>query len=280
MAPPKFKDLGKKADDTIVDDEKCASKCEIKTKAKGLNLTSTFTGNTNDSESGKAFVRGTLEAKAKYMDSDVSVKLTDDGKATIKVENSTAVKNLKLTTEYTVGETPKLSGEYKHDMAFLTGAYDVGKNTLDVSASCASNGVSAGVSQKIPLGGGKKAGVPDFRVMYATKALELTAFCNSGGKDAGVKAMNQVSDKMAVAVTVAQAKTDKGADLSIAVGTAYALDSDTDLSATVSNKGNIHACCESKLNDTLKIKASGMINTRNAADFKAHKWGLHMLYSL
>ncbi len=36
MAPSKFKDIGKKAEDTLCGDDKCESKCEVKTKAKGL----------------------------------------------------------------------------------------------------------------------------------------------------------------------------------------------------------------------------------------------------
>eukprot|EP00286_Rhodomonas_abbreviata_P009231 CAMPEP_0181324570 /NCGR_PEP_ID=MMETSP1101-20121128/20434_1 /TAXON_ID=46948 /ORGANISM="Rhodomonas abbreviata, Strain Caron Lab Isolate" /LENGTH=272 /DNA_ID=CAMNT_0023432763 /DNA_START=50 /DNA_END=868 /DNA_ORIENTATION=- len=272
MAPPKFKDLGKKPNDIILDDSKYESKCEVKTAAKGLNLTSCFTR-----EDTKG-IKGSLEAKGKLADFDITTNLKDDSTLTVSVENTTLVQGLKLkvdTAPVTLA-IQKVSFEYKHDLAFLTGLYDHSAKDgpkVDLSAAFAGNGFSGGISaSKVDpknLGSAK----PEFALQYDASDYTLHAFCKESGKNAGGSAMYKVNSDTTVAVKVAQ----KEAKLDIALGGTYSVDTDTDVSVTVSQDRMLRALIESKISPALKIKGSAMLN---ADKMSGHKWGLEMLYSL
>lgn len=273
MAPPKYKDLGKKANDILNEDFKFSEqKFELKSKINGIDVKSTFC------DKGKG-MSGEMELKqAVGALGDVTIKTQHDFEnPSITLEKSGLMKNLKIKAEAPClpDKLAKnglvISPEYKHELVMITAKAETAKSAVTVDAALEAGPATVGVKTKVSASG-KVSGTEASCQMAAGSVLvagkyELDKSALSGSLH------TKVNDSTEVAVSV-------GSDMSVALGANYKIDGDSNVKSKVDKEGIISLFYQQKVRKDLTLKVSAAINSNNLSGANAHKWGLQAIMSM
>jgi len=276
MAPPKFGDLGKQANDVFSKGYHFGLlKLEVKTKTDtGVEFT---TGGSSVLDTGK--VSGNLETK--YQVKDLGMTLTE--KWTTDNNLSTTVDvvdklvpglKISLDTKFAPGTGAKsgcLKTEYKHDAAMVTADLDLGLTALNATAVMGHKGWLAGYQTCFDI---SKSAITksNFGVGYSAKDFVLhTSLTN--GTDFGGSVFQKLSPKLETGVTLGWSSA--GSATKFGIGAKYALEDGAVVRAKVNNNSEIGLGYQQKLRDGVTVTLSTLIN---GANFNAggHKVGVSL----
>mmetsp|Transcript_78240 Transcript_78240/g.114581 ORF Transcript_78240/g.114581 Transcript_78240/m.114581 type:complete len:273 (+) Transcript_78240:51-869(+) len=272
MAPPKYKDLGKKANDILNEDFKFEQTFELKSQVNGVEVKSIF------SDKGKGMT-GNMECKKGVSSvGDVTIK-TDHAfeNPSLMIENTSMMKGLKLKAEMPcLPDKLKKNGvvispEFKHDSVMFTAKAESGKQCVVIDASFAAGPANVGLQTKATANG---------KVSGTSAALEYTAgsmiLAGKYELDKGAFAGSMhtsVNDQTDVAVAFSS-----GGDLTL--GANYKIDGDSNVKGKVDKKGVISLFYIQKVRKDLTLKVSAAIDSGNLSGSNAHKWGLQAVMSM
>jgi len=274
MAPPKFGDLGKQANDVFSKGYHFGLlKLEVKTKTDtGVEFT---TGGSSVLDTGK--VSGNLETKyqVKELGMTLTEKWTTDNNLNTTVDVvDKLVPGLKvsLDTKFAPGTGAKsgsLKTEYKHDAAMVTADVDLGFSALNATAVMGHNGWLAGYQTCFDI---SKSSITksNFGVGYSAKDFVLhTSLTN--GTDFGGSVFQKLSPKLETGVTLGWSSASSATKFGI--GAKYALEDGAVVRAKVNNNSEIGLGYQQKLRDGVTVTLSTLIN---GANFNAggHKVGV------
>jgi len=274
MAPPKYGDLGKQANDVFSKGYNFGLiKLEVKTKTNtGVEFT---TGGNSNLETGK--VAGNLETKYQVKDLGMTLteKWTTDNSLNTTVDVvDKLVPGLKvsLDTKFAPGTGAKsgsLKTEYKHDAAMVTADMDLALSAINASAVVGQKGWLAGYQTCFDL---SKSAVTksNFGLGYSTSDMVLhTSLTN--GADFGGSVFQKLSPNLETGVTLGWSSANTATKFGI--GAKYVLDDGAVVRAKINNSSEIGLGYQQKLRDGVTVTLSTLVN---GANFNAggHKIGV------
>jgi len=278
MAPPKYKDLGKQANDILNEDFKFEHSLELKSKLNGVEVKSTF------ADKGKNGLTGEIECKKSVPFGDVTFK-TDHAFAEPKliVENSKLVSGLKIKAtapclmEKLMDKGLEIAPEYKHDLFMLTAKADTKKKSSAVDVAFSAGPATAGIKTTLKANGS----VSGTEVAVQYKAGDISVFGKYAldDKKASGSLHTSLSSDLDVAMEVsADQKTSM--DLDLALGAQYKVDDSSSIKGKVDKAGIVNLCYVQKPRKDLELKVTAAINTGNLSGATAHKWGVQAIMSM
>jgi len=279
MAPPKFADLGKEANDLINKNFHLgAVKLEAKTKAKnGVEFT---TAGAHNTDSGN--VSASLETKFKYLPYGVTFteKWNTDNviASTIGLENK-LLEGFKIDLDTTFApvtgkKSAKVKTSYQHGDLLHTTAdldfADLSAPTIHASGVFAYRGWHGGYQASYDTAN-KKLLANNISLTYKAGDLALhTAIINASEYLGSVH--HQVNKELTAA---AHMKYLPSSGTSITVAGNYVLDGDSSVKAKVDNNLTLGLSYIQKLRPGLQLTLSGLVNAK-ALDQGGHKVGLSL----
>ena len=264
MAPPKFGDLGKQANDVFSKGYHFGLlKLEVKTKTEtGVEFT---TGGSSAIDTGN--VSGNLEAK--YQVKDLGMTLTEKWTTDNKLNTTVDVADklipgvkMSLVTNFAPGTGAKsgsLKTEYKHDAAMVTGDLDLGFSVLNASAVMGHKGWLAGYQTCFDL---NKSAVTksNFGLGYSASDFVLhTSLTN--GTDFGGSVFQKLSPNLETGVTLGWSSANTATKFGL--GAKYVLADGAVVRAKVNNNSEVGLGYQQKLRDGVTVTLSTLINAAN-----------------
>lgn len=274
MAPPKYGDLGKQANDVFSKGYNFGTlKLDVKTKtATGVEFN---TSGSSAIDSGK--VSGNLETKYQVKDLGMTLteKWTTDNSLSTTVDVvDKLVPGLKLTldTKFAPGTGAKsgcLKTEYKHDAAMVTADLDLGLTALNASAVMGHKGWLAGYQTCFDI---TKSAITksNFGIGYSAPDFVLhTSLTN--GTEFGGSVFQKISPRLETGVSLGWSSANSASKFGI--GAKYVLDGGASVRAKVNNSSEIGLGYQQKLRDGVTVTLSTLVN---GANFNAggHKIGV------
>jgi len=276
MAPPKYGDLGKQANDVFSKGYHFGLlKLEVKTTtATGVAFT---TGGSSNLDSGK--VSGNLETK--YQVKDLGMTLTEKWTTDNNLNTTVDVVDklvpglkLSLDTKFAPGTGAKsgsLKTEYKHDAAMVTADMDLGLTALNATAVMGHKGWLAGYQTCFDL---TKSAVTknNFGIGYSTSDMVLhTSLTN--GTEYGGSVFQKLSPNLETGVTLGWSSATSATKFGL--GAKYVLEDGAVVRAKVNNNSEVGLGYQQKLRDGVTLTLSTLVNGANI-NAGGHKVGVSL----
>lgn len=278
MAPSKFKDVGKAANDLINNDYCFDRKLKLKTKsASGVTLTTEGTLKPKG-------VSGKLTAEFSPFEG-INIKklgVTTDGRFQTEAALLNAVDGVTFTVKAEDGADKPPAGElcvdYKHDSCTVNGSVDVcdlNGPTLYGASTFAYDKFTVGGEVRYNTGFDSTDGAPsvvDYNAVAAFDGGDFVASVSTKKKlsNASVSVHQSYSKDVQLATTY-----NHGAKL-LTVGGIYNLDSATKLQGKMNSNGIVSANAIQKVGAGVKLISSVEVDAKNFSS-DSHKFGLQLV---
>jgi voltage-dependent anion channel protein 2 len=281
MAPPKYKDLGKSANDILNEDFKFEHSFEVKSKFNGFDIKSTFCDKGKGLTGAMEFKKGVASV------GDVTVKSDhafDD--PTLTIENSSLMKGLKLKADVPclpaklTSKGITISPEYKHDLLMLTAKTDTKKKSSVVDVCFAAGPATAGVKTTLGIDG--KATGTEAAVQYKAGSINVFAKYEKDTNKASGSLHTSLNSDLAVAMSasVGPEKGSKETSVDVVMGAHYTIDGANSVKGKVDKKGILSVCYVSKARKDLELKVTASIDSGNLSQSNKHQWGVFAIMSM
>jgi voltage-dependent anion channel protein 2 len=278
MAPPVFKDVGKKARDTLKKD--FVSEHEVEAKVATTNgLTFTTIGKRN----GTGF---DLDFEAEYNDKPagfcVKEKLSSSNDMTLEVSLSNKiVDGMKVSVESVTNtgapKSIKAGIEYCNKNTATVVTADLQKLTFDASTVFAYENFLVGAKTVFDSNKGSINGA-DCVAQFSSKDFTVSAGVNSSTDEVAATYVHNLSNVDATVAGTYTFNTSKGTN-TFAVGGVYKCDKTSSVKAKIESSGNLSLLYQQKMNNNLTLGLGTTIKTSQLGAANSQSLGVSLKYN-